>query len=259
LKLGRTKAMIDQALAESRGAAALYLSGGSDSLLLLHILMEMQAEFSIVSMDHTFSREQRRHLDSLILEHSLRVFTYAPSNAYLIGDGKDKVSLVEEYATPSGALMPFVRDVKHDPSVCALSDVQLGPWHEGPAPLGFRLNIFGTRRWDRHYATGRAWDKPERDVDGLIHFAPLWDWTRRDVKAALRAYEVSTPKVDTGTLPMCTNCLTSTDEYAYCPKERALIPAIKWDPLAMQREFQIKHGFRQTCHSDTSPTARTQQ
>jgi hypothetical protein len=258
LKLGRTKVLLDQALADARGAAALYLSGGSDSLLLLHVLMDIGAEFSIISMDHTFNREQRRHLDSLVIEHGLRVFSYAPSNAYLIGDGKEQVSLVEEYVGPTGALMPFIRDVRHEPSVCAVRDVQLGPWHEGPAPLGFRLNIFGTRRWDRHYATGRAWDTPERDVDGLIYFAPLWDWTRGDVKAALRGYSVDTPRIDTGSLPMCTNCLTSADEFAFCPEKRELIPTLQWDPLEMQRSFQVKHGFRQTCQPDTSAT-RTQQ
>lgn len=237
MKLERTKKEVREALASTPGPVVLYFSAGSDSLLLLNILFDLKVEFSMVCFDHTFTKAQRRQVDEYIKQFDLRVFSYRPSNAYLIGDGK-RLSLVEEYQLLSGKLMPFVRDVVHDESRCAVTDVTLGPWHEGPAPVGFALSLFGTRKTDRHYATGRAWrtEQPE----GFI--APLWEWTRKDVREGLKHYGLTWPRLDTGSLPMCTNCLCGEGK-VFCPKTGGMIDAIKWDPRAMTAEFRSKYAF----------------
>lgn len=239
-KLESVKELLSGELDTYAGAAALFFSGGSDSLLLLNIMLELGKPFSIMCFDHTLSRPQRKYIDSLIQEHDLRVFSYRPSNAYLIGDGK-QVSMVEEYEMLGVGRMPFIKDAVHDETHCAVEDVKLGPWHDGPAPVGFKLNIFGTRKTDRHYATGRAWQKGQEWAVGPFHYlAPLWDWTRKDVKAALQSYGAEWPKLDTGSLPMCLNCLCGTGQ-VFCPKLQDKIPAIDWSPQAMLEEFRKKH------------------
>lgn len=239
-KLQLAKDLLTTHLEEHAGAIALYFSGGSDSLLLLHILLEIEGHFSMVCFDHTFSRDQKKYLDGLIHKHDLRVFSYRPSNAYLIGNGKT-VSAVEEYDLLGVGRMPFVKDVVHDPTRCAVEDVKFGPWHEGHAPVGFKLNIFGTRKTDRHYATGKAWKQHEWAVGPFHYLAPLWDWTRKEVKAALKDYGAEWPALDTGSLPMCLNCLCGKGQ-VFCPRQQSTIDAIDWDPQAMLAEFQRKHS-----------------
>lgn len=243
-KLELAKDLLEAMLREYAGAVALYFSGGSDSLLLLHMMQGLKQPFSIVCFDHMFSREQRKYIDKIIREHDLRVFSYRPSNAYLIGDGQ-QVSSVEEYEMLGVGRMPFVKDAVQDDGRCAVTDVKFGPWHEGPATVGFKLNIFGTRKTDRHYATGRAWRKGrEWAVGPFRYLAPLWDWTRKDVKTALKEYGAEWPKIDTGALPMCTRCLLNRGEgQVFCPKTQEMIPAIDWKPQEMLSEFRKKYAF----------------
>lgn len=239
-KLEIAQEWLESAFQEYAGKVGLFFSGGSDSLLLLHMMLEHGQPFAIVCFDHTFSREQRKYVDSIIAARDLRVFSYQPSTGYLIGDGHH-VSLVEEYEMLGVGRMPFIKDVAHNPTRCAVEDVKLGPWHEGKAPVGFGLNIFGTRKTDRHYATGKAWPNgSEWSVGPFAYAAPLWDWTRRDVKETLKAYGIKPPVVDTGTLPMCLNCLCGEGQ-VFCPKRQEEIDAIQWDPQMMLEEFRKKH------------------
>jgi len=240
-KLNQVKENIQKTLARTSGPAGLFFSGGSDSLLLLHVLIDLKAKFSVVCFDHTFTREQKRQVDEWVDEYGLIVFSYAPSNAYLMGDGK-KVSLVEEYINVLGGTVPFVRDVVHADGRCAVEDVKLGPFHHGAAPIGFTLNIFGTRKSDRHCITGRPWKTPFWSNGAFKYLAPLWGWTRKDVKAGLDHYNVKWPKLDTGSVPMCLNCLCGTGK-VHCPKKNVEIDAIDWDPKGMADLFRAKYEF----------------
>lgn len=257
IKIEQVKEALRVALAEHAGAVALYFSGGSDSLLLLHMMLDMKQPFSIICFDHMMTKVQRRYIDSIIQAHDLRVFSYRPSNAYLVGDG-ERVSFVEEYAMLGAGLMPFIKDVAHDETRCAVTDVEVKAWHEGHAPVGFKLNIFGTRKSDRHYATGKAWPQgPEWAVGPFHYLAPLWDWTRKDVKAALKEYGAAWPKLDTGTLPMCLTCLCpKTTGQVLCPKIQDWIDPIDWDPNAMLKEFREKHRLlpKEKTHDNQSET-----
>lgn len=239
--LERAKQNIAKTLDRTSGATGLFFSGGSDSLLLLHMLIEIKAKFSIVCFDHTFTHEQRKQIDEWVEEYSLQVFSYAPSNAYLLGDGK-KISLVEEYRFLDGRQVPFIRDAAHADGRCAVEDVKLGPFHYGAAPIGFTLNVFGTRKFDRHYIVGKPWKEPFWSSGPFKYLAPLWNFTRKDVKAGLDHYNVKWPKMDTGSLPMCLNCLCGTGKVR-CPRKNAQIDAIDWDPLAMMRAFKEKYAF----------------
>jgi hypothetical protein len=152
---------IDLAKAIEGKTACLFLSGGSDSLLLLHVLLELDVVFSVMTMDATFSREQKKVIDDLAYERNLRVFTYKPKAAYFIGDGKGKLAFVEEYGMLAGETIPFVRDCVGGKKCSYDVTVETREF----VPIGYEINIFGTRRTDRHWSWGKAFAKAGSAVD----------------------------------------------------------------------------------------------
>lgn len=220
----------------------LFFSGGSDSLLLLRILLDMEHNFSIVTFDHSFSRAQRDYIGQIIDKHKLRVFSYPPMNAYLIGTETDKVSVVEEYVMLGGAVFPFVRDVTHNPDVCAMEDVQFGPF-SSVAPIGFSLNLFGLRKSDRHWSVGKVAEKKINKFGKGFFYYPLWDLNRNQVAEGLQFYGEKVPKLDTGEIQFCKNCLCPKGEKVFCPRQQKEIAPHQWNPSAnlefFRKRFQI--------------------
>jgi hypothetical protein len=241
--LNEIKDEMENVMRSFTGSVGLFLSGGSDSLLLLYILLELQQEFSVVVFDHSFTREQKKHLAKIIAEKDLTVLSYPPMNAYLIGDGDRKVSIVEEYRMLDGAVIPFVRDADHTEKVCAMEDVKFGPFTTA-APVGFKLNIFGLRRTDRHYATGWVGRMKMSRPATAFYYNPLWSLTRKDVREGLKHYGAQYPRIDTGVLPMCLNCLCAKGEKVHCPKYQTEIPVHNWNPKENLSLFQEKFNYR---------------
>ena len=219
----------------------LYLSGGSDSLLLLYLLIDISTEFSIVCFDHSFTREQKKWLDKIIHEKNLKVFSYPPMNAYWMGDGK-QLTLVEEYAMLDGVMMPFLRDAKHNEKICAVEDVKFGEFTK-VAPIGFSLNICGLRKTDRHYATGRIAKAKFSRFNQSWWYNPLWDLTRQEVKQALSEMGKEMPKIDTGIINICRRCLDVGNKKVFCPKIKKMISPIEWSPTENLSLFRQKYGY----------------
>jgi hypothetical protein len=239
-KLEQTKKALETELANHLGSTGLFFSAGADSLLLLHMLIELQAGFSTVCFEHTFTKEQKEQLDEWIVEYEMRVFSYSPANVYLIGNDEE-VSLIEEYAMLGGVTMPFIRDCVHDDRRCAVDDVTVDGFLP-VAPIGFSLNLFGVRSEDRHYAVGNVWKTQRSEpVSGFVYLAPLWDWTKAEVLEGLAHYHLQPPKLDTGDLPVCLNCLKGSGT-VFCPKTGTEIPALDWQPKQMLEAFQAKYG-----------------
>jgi len=223
------------------GKVGLFLSGGSDSLLLLHILLDLKKEFSIVVFDHSFNREQKKHIAGIIRKFDLTVFSYPPMNAYLIGDGK-QVSVVEEYKMIDGSIKPFVKDIVHNEKICAMEDVDFSPFCE-VAPIGFALNLLGIRKADRHYTTGRVANAKTTKTGNGIYYYPLWDLTRKDVKEGLKYYQAEYPKIGTGEISLCLECLCPKGDKVFCPKYQTEIPKHNWDAKENLRLFQEKFNY----------------
>lgn len=224
----------------SDGTSALYLSGGRDSLLLLHLLLEAQKPFGIVSFTNSFTREQKKHIDKIIYEQNLLVFSYPPTNAYLIGKDK-KVTMVEEYLFLDGSVKPFLRDCLDTPSKCVY-ETEFGSFID-TAPAGFKLNIFGTRKTDKHWATGKVGKEKLVKNGKFVYYNPLWDWTRKDVAEGLRFLKVDFPKTETGDVPLCLKCLTATAEVE-CPKTGQKIAPFDWNGKKNLELFQEKYSYQ---------------
>jgi hypothetical protein len=221
--------------------ACLFFSGGSDSLLLLYTLLEMKAGFSIMSFDATFSARQKKLLDDLAYSENVRVLSYKPKAAYFIGDGNGKLAFVEEYGMLSGATLPFLRDCVGGEK-CSY-DVMVET--RETVPIGFEVNIFGTRRTDRHWAWGKMFAEPAIGLGYGKIVAPLFEWTRKQVAEALKNYGLKKPKIDTGNYEHCCLCLNSK-EPVLCPKTQQIIDPVRWQPEAMLSEFQKKFQVRQS-------------
>lgn len=216
----------------------LYFSGGSDSLLLLHVLLDMKANFSIMTFDATFSPEQKKLIDDVVYEQGLRVFSYKPANAYFIGDG-EKLAFVEEYGFLDGTLIPFVRDCTGGTKCSFDVMVETRP----DVPIGFEVNIFGTRKTDRHWSWGSAALQSRKRLEHGIVWAPLWAFSRADVIAGLKEYGVKKPKVDTGSYQHCTACLEGKGEI-FCPKTQQIIDPVDWKPTVMLDAFRTKFNVK---------------
>ncbi len=236
--LGSLKDSLAQAM-EGK-TSCLFLSGGTDSLLLLYALLDIDADFSVMTFDETYSPEQKRVIDELVYAESLRVFSYKPQLAYFVGDGK-RLAFIEEYGLLGGKVVPFIRDCVGGEKCSYDVIVETRP----RVPIGFDLNIFGTRKTDRHWSFGKAFPGPQLDMQHGEIIAPLWEWTRADVRRGLKSYALSKPLVDTGNYEFCTRCLEGNGR-VFCPKQQQEIDSVDWDARAMLDAFQTKFKGRTT-------------
>lgn len=235
--LGSLKDSLAQAI--DGKTACLFFSGGSDSLLLLNVLLEMDAGFSLLTMDASFSPAQKRVIDQVAIERNVKVLTYQPARFYFVGDGK-KLAFVEEYEMLDGTPIPFIRDCV--PGGGCSFDLMIET--RAKVPAGFEVNIFGTRKTDRHWAFGKIWPEARVQLGYGEIFAPLWEWTRADVSEGLKSYGLRKPKLDTGNYEYCTECLAKQGR-VFCPKQQKEIDAVDWDARAMLGGFQERFKGRE--------------
>ncbi len=205
----------------------LWFSGGLDSTLVLTMLREQPIDFDIVQSRDMWTKEQRKRSDGLIKKWNLKVFSYAPAHISLMGDG-DNISAVFEYAI-GGTKNLVVKDL-----VGTSGCYQDLPLRRSPnPPFQWDLHIVGSRKDDRHYSRkgsvipGETWQTGNSTI-----YAPLYNFTREDVKRELRARGLDDSEVseveDTGNLQACTACLKGKE--VFCPKEGKVIQPVNWQP-----------------------------
>lgn len=188
-------------------------SGGLDSTLLLAMLMEQGIKVDILQLGRNdWTKGQKQRTDTLIKELGLKVFSYAPSKVSFIGDGQD-ISAVFEYAV-GGSTVPLVRDLIAGTK--CIADLEGQRLHR--SPINWDLYIVGSRKDDKHYATSVT--KPEWTVGDAKFIAPLFNMTRDEVKAELRARGLDDSEAseenDEGNIQLCDLCLRAV-ETIECP------------------------------------------
>jgi len=217
------------------------LSGGSDSLLLLQVLAETRRPFALLRFADGWTRQQRAVVDDLIVRHDLTVFSYPPVSFFLFGKDDD-LTFASFYAIDArGNTFPLLRDIV-DGEKCAF-DIQIEAPKMTQAPIEFSAHILGTRFDDEHYSFKqrpllrlKEWQSGTK-----IFFAPLADWTQREVYAALLFYGIEYKKADeqtdTGNISACARCL-KTSEKVICPKTETEIDGVLWDKEKNLKDFQ---------------------
>jgi len=216
-------------------------SGGMDSTLILALLREANIPVDIVTFGREFwTKEQKYQADSLIKEWGLKVFSYPPRQTSFIGDGKE-ISLVREYSF-IGAMIPLVSDVI-DGTRC-IADLDA---HKAYAPpFQWDLVLTGSRKDDSHYAFSEVIPAETWKIGETTFYAPLYDWTRDEVKAELSRRGMDADEVDeredTGNVSLCHLCLDTTKETVFCPKEHTTIPTVKWSPNTNLAAFRAAYA-----------------
>jgi len=200
----------------------LWYSGGLDSTLLLAILRDSERYFDIYQQGREcWTKEQKQKSDALIKQWNLKVYSHPPQAVSFIGEG-EHISVVTEYGV-GGVTYPLVADViKGTQCIADLATFQLEQ-----EIIAHDLHIVGSRKDDTHWSInkppipGEWWN-----MGTATFYAPLYDWTRDEVKAALRERGLddseATDEQDTGSLQFCRNCLRETGK-AWCPAENKYI------------------------------------
>jgi hypothetical protein len=211
----------------------LWFSGGSDSRLLLEIMLETGKTFGILQFTEGWSREQHRQADEAILMHDLQVFSHPAIANSLVAEGEN-IGLVSQYAINGGGeSVMLIRDLVDDAKRCAY-DVDLTPARSRPAIIEYDAHIMGLRHDDRHWIAGKPLiDGPERTYGGKTFKFPLAGWSAKQVRRTLKThYGIDlSGQADLGDINACHNCLKGEGR-VYCPKSGTEIDAVVWDRQA---------------------------
>lgn len=216
--------------------AALHLSGGKDSLLLLKVLTTFELEFSVLRFDLGWSRGQRSIVDELIKEHDLTVYSYPPASFDLFGDGNGNLAWSTDYALGSrGERLPVLRDIV--PGDACAYDVEFPASFSLMPKIYFTNHITGAKKGETHFALGGkdAVPGPQFRVGDITIHCPLYDWTDAEVIEALKLffgidYKEPSDALNTGNTSVCTRCMHGVR--TICPKKKCEIDPVKWDPVA---------------------------
>lgn len=221
------KESVDAAMSRP-GTVCLWFSGGSDSRLLLELMLKTGKPFGILLFQDGWTREQKRKTDEIIIKHNLMTFSYPAIENLLVAENGE-ISLVSAYAIDSrGNTFPVIRDLVDEPKRC-LFDVKLDLPQMRVAPTAFDTHILGTRSDDRHWIFGdKELGLGEEWLIGEAAFiTPLWNWAKDEVAKCLIDLGIEDDGVDTGNIECCSNCLTQ--EKPFCPKAGEVIEPHQWD------------------------------
>ena len=217
----------------------LYWSSGLESTLLLAVMSERGEQFDIVQFRDGWTKRQKAYADRLIIEKNLKVFSYPPADRYFIGDG-EQITLIDEYPA-GGSVVPLVRDIV-DGEQCLAS---LSQHRIFESPFKWEQHIVGSRKGDTHW-TGQLVKSEKWMVGDAEFIAPLFDWSRQEVKDALIARglnaEEADEQEDSGNISGCSACLTDKGE-VFCPAAGTRIPTIKWSPQTNLKLFRERFGI----------------
>jgi len=211
----------------------LFLSGGADSVLLLHRILQIRP-MDCFCFSHRMTKEQWGVIENLIKGYDLEVYTLPPARSYVI----EGLSVVDEYQL--GEMnFPVIRDLVEADN-CLFDN----PQYLERFPFDYETVFMGTRKDDVLPAIGKNPFKSAVTEGSPKFVLPLWDWTKEEVFAEIERlnlpiarewYEGGDERYDTGNLIACHKCLKGD---TFCPKEGKSIKGIEWDAKANTQMFR---------------------
>lgn len=224
----RTEYLINQALTQK---SCVFLSGGVDSLVLLHLVCQIQP-IPVISFLEDFSKSQIKKLEEVILKYDLTLYSYPPNNRYFVPNGNG-ISLIDEYGFSSETI-PVVRDLEDSDTGCL---AELSRRRLPDFSFGFDTVLTGILKSDLHPLFGNTMEEIKIQ-DNVTFVSPLWDWSKGEVQEKAEEFGL-TEYVEEDDLRICSKCLYGE---TFCPKEKRIIPGISWNPDLNLQLFREKFG-----------------
>lgn len=236
--------------------AALWFSGGKDSLLLLVVMSRLGLPFTLFRFDDGWSVRQKDRVYKMAGAYKTPIYSYPPTHTMLAGKGDDIFFASFYPVGRDGETAALIRNIV-DGERCAF-DVKVS-WSTMPFPPVFLpVHITGRKFVDGDpLKDGISAIRSETEAigDAVFHY-PLAKWTDDDVLQALKnegvVYAAPSEQGDTGNIAMCSICLKSGTGKVQCPKTRGMIDRVEWSPednLAIVRE---KIGYARKVQEDAS-------
>jgi hypothetical protein len=196
--------LIRQKLSEAKTPIVCF-SGGNDSLLLLHLVREVDESIPVLVFGDFFPPAHKKWVGKVITDLGLTAFFYKPSVLKY-----ESGSIISHYPFFASSI-PVISDVIPT-SKCGLDQ---GRRVLNKAPLASFLwdTVFlGSRKTDSHKLV------PELDFSSIPNVVcPLWDMTDGDVKTAMMAFNIE-PCTTSSDAHYCMNCLEPEGRTVWCPK-----------------------------------------
>lgn len=233
MSVDTAKTVINETL-RGGAKACVFFSGGIDSLLVLYLTREF--DLPVVTFAADWSRDAMKKLEKIVADWELTLYTFPPRARYALPVGNG-LALVDEYRF-GGRDLPVIRDISGDSTKC-LGD--LSPTRFDDFDFGFDTIFVGALESDSHEATGPTWFRRERSMDNLRFIAPLFDWTKAEVRRVVDDLNLSDYVIEnTGDIDVCCRCLKSD---TFCPAEQKHIPAAVWNKSEVTAFFYGKYGL----------------
>jgi 3'-phosphoadenosine 5'-phosphosulfate sulfotransferase (PAPS reductase)/FAD synthetase len=243
----RARQIIKEALSRAEHPAVLS-SFGKDSVLLLKLVHEVRPDAEVIWFRSGLTPEQGRFAKAQILAQDLSVWSWLPSDAYVLPNGEG-LTLVREQAFGPHRL-PVLMDVE-DGERCVFDFPKERTLELYPH---FDVLLMGYKDSDSHEVLGGSgfcpadgWPLGEAKV-----YAPLRHMTDTDVWAAIKSLGVAYDEkrydeggADPDTYRACSECLKEGESATvYCPKTGERIPRQNWHGQQRLKEFQSRFGFK---------------
>lgn len=242
----QARQIIKEVLAAAAHPAVLW-SGGKDSQLLLALVREVNPFVPAIWFRSGLTAEQQAFAKSQILALDLEVWSWQPSDAYIVPNG-DSLSLVREQAFGSQAF-PVLSDIE-DGETC-IADIatertpQLYPH--------FDAYFIGWKDSDIHPALGANPFPPDGGTLGKGKlYGPLRHMSDAQVWAAIREMNIPYDRAryeeggaDPDTVLCCSSCLQAGEGEVFCRKAGAYIPRVEWDRTASLKAFRQRFSLKE--------------
>jgi 3'-phosphoadenosine 5'-phosphosulfate sulfotransferase (PAPS reductase)/FAD synthetase len=212
-----------------------FCSFGKDSLLVLALVRELRADVPVIwfrtGFDETFAKR-------MIREWNLTAYSPSPADVYLLAQSNN-VSMVHEYAF-GGMRLPVITDLAPGETCSLTRFSRRTPEMVYP----FDVVFVGYKDCDTHWLKGDApmFDGSQR-LDRAKLIAPIRHMTDAQVRNALYDLNIPLPP-EQDELPLCTRCMTATENEVYCPELQRFIPRTQWEAdkslTAFKQRFQLE-------------------